>query len=262
VVGGTGMDDRYDQILISPELCDGVGIDYIGEAGTPFSNTTWNDPNHSYRAVGNDGTTFNQPIATTTNAFVGPDIARSIQTLGKDAGHVPVYLDLRMPPKLGADIVLDLGQVRPGQEITLPVWHAGDIALWGQSGLSALEVELTDSGPGVEFRPATQTIAPGGRGSFSGRVAAAPGSVPGPLQGSIILESSDPDRSFLFIFVRGTLLPACVADVTGDGQVDSGDLSAFIAAFLTQSASADLSFDGQVDSGDLSIFIEAFVGGC
>jgi hypothetical protein len=53
--------------------------------------------------------------------------------------------------------------------------------------------------------------------------------------------------------------PCTVADLTGDGQVDSGDLSTFIVAFLGQNPQADLTGDGQVDSGDLSLFITLFL---
>jgi choice-of-anchor B domain-containing protein len=56
--------------------------------------------------------------------------------------------------------------------------------------------------------------------------------------------------------------PSCPADLTGDGQVDSGDLSAFITAFLAADPSADLTGDGQVDSGDLATFIPLFLAGC
>jgi hypothetical protein len=54
----------------------------------------------------------------------------------------------------------------------------------------------------------------------------------------------------------------CPADLTGDGQVDSGDLGAFITAFLAGDAAADLTGDGQVDSGDLSQFVTLFLAGC
>jgi hypothetical protein len=55
----------------------------------------------------------------------------------------------------------------------------------------------------------------------------------------------------------------CPADLTGDGQVDSGDLATFITAFLAQDANvADLTNDGQVDSGDLALFIQLFIAGC
>jgi hypothetical protein len=55
----------------------------------------------------------------------------------------------------------------------------------------------------------------------------------------------------------------CIADVSNDGQVDSGDLQVFVTAFLAADAGvADLTGDGQVDSGDLSVFITAFLIGC
>jgi hypothetical protein len=54
----------------------------------------------------------------------------------------------------------------------------------------------------------------------------------------------------------------CAADLTGDGQVDSGDLQQFITAFVLGDAAADLTGDGQVDSGDLQLFITAFLAGC
>jgi hypothetical protein len=64
--------------------------------------------------------------------------------------------------------------------------------------------------------------------------------------------------------VRLTAWPnLCAADLTGDGEVDSGDLSVFVGAFLSGDAGvADVSGDGQVDSGDLSAFIVAFLAGC
>jgi hypothetical protein len=55
----------------------------------------------------------------------------------------------------------------------------------------------------------------------------------------------------------------CLADLTGDGEVDSGDLALFITAFLAGDANvADLTDDGQVDSGDLALFIQLFLAGC
>jgi hypothetical protein len=54
----------------------------------------------------------------------------------------------------------------------------------------------------------------------------------------------------------------CAADLSGDGEVDSGDLSLYINAFIGQDLAADLTGDGQVDSGDLSVFISLFITGC
>lgn len=97
--GAAGMDDRHDQILVSSGLVNGTGTDYVGNSAIPYSTTTWNDPNHSYRAWGNDGTSFNAALNTTSNAMVGNTIAQSIINCATTAGgHLPVFLDLRYTP--------------------------------------------------------------------------------------------------------------------------------------------------------------------
>jgi len=98
---GGGMDDRLDQILLSDGLFDGQGVDYLGSFSQPYSTTTWNDPNHSYRSWGNDGNvnSFNGPIQTTNNQMVGPAIGQAlIDSVGSNTtgGHLPVFLDLRI----------------------------------------------------------------------------------------------------------------------------------------------------------------------
>lgn len=101
---GTQMDDRLDFLLLSSGLVDGSGIDYLGNPLATYSTTTWDDPNHSYRAWGNDGSTFDQPIKVGTNAsnenqMVGRVVAQAlIDTLGGDTtgGHLPILLDLHL----------------------------------------------------------------------------------------------------------------------------------------------------------------------
>jgi hypothetical protein len=99
--GAGGMDDRHDQILLSAGLVDGAGIDYVGDPAIPYSTTTWNDPNHSYRSWGNDGTSFNTSLTIAGNQMVGTTIAQALVTAANGAGHLPVFLDLRVPPCLG-----------------------------------------------------------------------------------------------------------------------------------------------------------------
>lgn len=99
------MDDRYDQILMSQSLFDGKSLDYIGDPTRPFSTTTWNDPNHSYRVWGNDGTGFNGQLTIAGNLEVGQAIAQALfNTVGTTnfvanggtGGHLPVYADFRI----------------------------------------------------------------------------------------------------------------------------------------------------------------------
>jgi hypothetical protein len=75
--------------------------------------------------------------------------------------------------------------------------------------------------------------------------------------GEIWVGSVNTSRIFRIVNVLN-----CPAELTGDGQVDSGDLSLFIVAFLAQDALADSNCDGEVDSGDLALFIELFIAGC
>jgi hypothetical protein len=96
--GAGGMDDRHDQILISAGLIDGAGPDYIGDPAVPYSTTTWNDPVHSYRNWGNDGSSYNQNLTVTGNQMVGAMIAQALVDSAPGGGHLPVFLDLRVPP--------------------------------------------------------------------------------------------------------------------------------------------------------------------
>ena len=102
----TQMDDRHDQILLCSKLLDNVGFDYVYNNGgtlisnfTPvaYSTGTWNDLRHSYRCWGNDGTTYNVPIKTAGNSMVGQTIAEALIFTVLTGGHLPVFLDLKLP---------------------------------------------------------------------------------------------------------------------------------------------------------------------
>jgi endonuclease/exonuclease/phosphatase family metal-dependent hydrolase len=97
--GSGGMDDRFDFILGGSSLFDTVGLDYVGNQAVPYSTTTWNDPNHSYRVWGNDGSSFNTSLTINGNAMVGSSIAQSlVNGATVNGGHLPVYLDLHVNP--------------------------------------------------------------------------------------------------------------------------------------------------------------------
>jgi len=55
---------------------------------------------------------------------------------------------------------------------------------------------------------------------------------------------------------------ACVADFTGDGNLDFFDVSAFLGAFNNMNSSADLEPDGVFNFFDVSVFLQAYAGGC
>lgn len=54
----------------------------------------------------------------------------------------------------------------------------------------------------------------------------------------------------------------CLADFTGDGILNSLDISIFISNFISNNPAADLNNDGAFNFFDISIFTHAFTAGC
>lgn len=54
----------------------------------------------------------------------------------------------------------------------------------------------------------------------------------------------------------------CFADLSGDGTLDSVDVSAFLTAYNAQDPTADFNADGSFNFFDVSAFIEAYLNGC
>lgn len=109
--GSGGMDDRHDQLLMGGKLGDGIGTEYVGAFGTTYSTTTWNDPNHSYRAWGNDGTSFNAALTVTGNTMVGDSIAQSLKDVAVGGGHLPVFADISFEAVPEPGTILVLGSI-------------------------------------------------------------------------------------------------------------------------------------------------------
>ena len=148
--GAGGMDDRHDQILLGSGLVDGKGFDYIGNPSAAYSTTTWNDPAHSYRAWGNDGTSFNASLTTIGNTMVGPVIAQAlIDASTVNGGHLPIFLDLRTPAELAASTTtIDFGTVQQGSDATAPfnVFNDVNASIWTSAGVAELLYSMQASG--------------------------------------------------------------------------------------------------------------------
>jgi len=54
----------------------------------------------------------------------------------------------------------------------------------------------------------------------------------------------------------------CLADLTGDGEVDFLDVSAFLSAYDDSDSLADLNNDGEYDFLDISVFLDSYTSGC
>ncbi len=207
----TQMDDRLDTILLGAPLLDGLGLDYIGaltspQNPVPFNLTTWNDPNHSYRCWGNDGGSFNTTLRTTTNTMVGPIIAQALIDCTSGGGHLPVFLDLRMPARINSETLLDFGTVTQGRSAptrTLNVTNNGDTALWTAAGLDTLSYSLAPA-TGFTVPTGPYTDAPGGSGNT--HTISMPTTSLGFRTASLIITSNDPDRPTRTVTLRGTVV--------------------------------------------------------
>lgn len=142
----SGMNSRFDFILMNAPMLNGAGLDYIGQPSVPFSTTTWNDPNHSYRVWGNDGTSFDNPLTVLTNAMTGPTIAQAlVNSATVNGGHLPVFADVRVPAEIGLDATsLNFGTVVQGTSASrqVVVANEGDTFLWS-SGIATLLYQLS-----------------------------------------------------------------------------------------------------------------------
>ena len=259
----TQMDDRYDMLLTSASFGDGVGLEYVGAFDTTFSTSTWDDPAHSYRCYGNDGTTYNAPMNTSTNANCGNSIAQSIKNLAGSIGHAPVYFDTSVPAVITADTALiDFGDVTVGDNPSADIYvgSGGDTALWGTL-IGDSDYQFGDA-LFLDEPVGTFQDAAGGSLNLHSVIFTGSGS-PGVVNGTLQIVSNDTDTPILEIpYTANVIDDVCVADLTGDGVVDNGDIGAFVTLFLAGDPAADFTGDGIIDNGDIGAFVAAFLAGC
>jgi hypothetical protein len=268
---GAGMDDRFDFILLSQSLTDTDDFDYIGNPAVPYSTTTWDDPNHSFRAWGNDGASYNQPLRVSGNTMVGPTIAQAlVNSAATDAsgGHLPVFLDLRVPALVGAPALVDLGTIAQDSAgtATLIVSNAADAALWSGAGVAALSYTLAGSA-GELVPPGTFAAAPGAPGTE--HLFAIDTTAPGPFAGSITITSSSSEHPLVTVQVRATIAaPACYPNCDGSvlaPVLNVLDFNCFLNRFASGESYANC--DGSTLAPTLNVldfncFLNAFAAGC
>ncbi|MDX2065465.1 MAG: hypothetical protein SFX74_06960 [Fimbriimonadaceae bacterium] len=139
------MDSRYDQILLAATLLDGRGLDYIGLPNVVYSTSAWNDPNHSYRSFGNDGTSYNTLLKTSGNTMVGSSIAQDLIDSALNGGHLPVYADFRVPSRMTLlTSAIHFGKLSVGQTATafVDLIESADTERWGPNGVTPLNVNF------------------------------------------------------------------------------------------------------------------------
>ena len=265
-IGAGGMDDRHDQLLTSASLVDGEGLDYVGEPAVAYSTSTWNDANHSYRSWGNDGTSYNTTLTVSGNAMVGPTIAQALADSALGGGHLPVFFDLRVPPRIDSDVLIDFGTVPQGEmaEVAITVLNDGDVALWTADGISDLDYSMIPTAgftaPGGAF---TEPAGDGG----NEHVIAMDTSVTGEMSGTLTISSNDPDEPIRLVALIGEVVSSfCPGDLDGDDLVGIEDLAILLSNYgVTGGATyedGDLDEDGDVDVADLAVMLAVYGTTC
>jgi hypothetical protein len=277
--GTSGMDDRFDLILLSRSLLNGHGFNYIGSLTLPYSTTTWNDPNHSYRVWGNDGTYFDSTIAIAGNQMVGPVIAQALYDAAATdmaGGHLPVFLDLRVPPRIDSVLALDFGEFPIGgsAQQLINIRNSGDVALWTAAGIAPLRYAL-EASPGFAAPAGGFAIAATSTGGLHTIIMDT--STPGPRNGTLTIHSDAPDQPARVVMLSGTVLAPCYPNCdqsTTEPILNIEDFTCFINAFalaqplpqaqqIASYANCDAStIEPVLNIEDFTCFINAFALGC
>lgn len=211
-----GMDDRFDQILISYALDDGEGMDYVGG---------------SYVSYGNDGYHFNTAINSGTNYAVGSTIA---DALHEAADHLPVYADFQVPARIDAPLVLDLGEAIVG------TYAARALTVENTAELPADELDYTLAAP-VGFAAASgphQLEA----GATADHDVSMDTSVTGAASGTLTVSSDDVDNPEWDVSLSGTTLDHAVPSLSG------------VAVLLADTLDFGAHLEGEFPTLELSVF--------
>ncbi|MBB6429688.1 endonuclease/exonuclease/phosphatase family protein [Algisphaera agarilytica] len=105
-----GLDDRFDFQLVSEEVANGSGFAIITPESTGSAAT-------SYRAFGNDGTSYNQAINATTTGRSQP--ASVLNALHDFSDHLPVVADYQLPALLDLDVSITATDVFAGTGVAV-----------------------------------------------------------------------------------------------------------------------------------------------
>jgi len=191
--------------------------------------------------------------ATILSLTAAQDAAPSIGVITPTG---PGTFDITVAVATQMTLTLDvLGQVVGGDPVPVPVVLAGSLMVEGGTATLSITIDATPTIPPIQ-------------GPIPG-----PSDVPldlptilPPGQVAHLLFSGQLDSATLDVSSQGMLVasggPACLADLTGDGQVDVSDFFAFVLAFSSGDPAADINGDGSIDVGDFFAFVAAFAAGC
>ena len=232
-----GMDDRFDQILISYPFDDGEGLDYI---------------HGSHVAYGNDGLHFNMAINTGTNYAVGSVIA---DALHEAADHLPVYADFQVPAKIDAPAAVAFGDVIVGALAIRPL-AVDNIAVAPADELDySLSVPAGFTAPAGPF-----AIEPGETGEHDVTLNT---SAPGVLAGTLDISSDDVDVPLHQVDLSGTVLAHAVPslDEFAHSLTETLDFGAHEPGDFTEGTVSAFNFGYSGLTALLEVHAAEFTGG-
>ncbi|MCC7433247.1 MAG: hypothetical protein IT363_01080 [Methanoregulaceae archaeon] len=251
----SGMDSRFDFILMNSPLLNGAGFDYIGEPSVPYSTTSWNDPLHSYRAWGNDGSSFNSPLNIITNSMVGPTIAQAlVNSATVNGGHLPVFLDLKVPAEIGVDSTsLNFGTVVQGTSATQPITVANetDTFLWS-SGVATLLYQLSTT---AGFSAPSGVFADEAGGSGNLHQIALDTSTTGVKTGTLFVTTPGEPPHQRAVSLTGQVVPDILRPDTWNlptGKVASGSLA---SVWVSDDLRLMIASDSRTRSADIAVAV-------
>lgn len=185
-----GLDDRFDQILISYALGDEDDLSYV--QGT-------------HVAYGNDGNHLNQAINYGTNTAVGSVIA---DALHEASDHLPVYADFQVPARIDAPAEIEFGNVIVGFTAMLPL-TVGNVAV-------APADELLYSFGTLEGFVAPQGSFELGVGEEADHDISMDTQSVGHRSAALGIRSNDVDNPEWMVFLSGTTLDHARPSLSGD----------------------------------------------
>jgi endonuclease/exonuclease/phosphatase family metal-dependent hydrolase len=125
----SGMDDRLDFLLATSEFLDGEGLSYI---------------DGSYRAFGNNGTTYNQAVNAAGNTY--PLTNAQLDSLAHVSDHLPVVADFQLPAIMQVAVDPIPSQVIIGASVSVTANVSNTAPVVASNGADELDYTLSSLG--------------------------------------------------------------------------------------------------------------------
>ncbi len=236
-----GVDDRFDQILVSASMDDQEGF-----AALPST----------YRTFGNDGNHFNADINDPPTIPEGATIANALHA---SSDHLPVLCDFQVPARAGTSGPVNFGSVflDATAQQTLTVTNVGDLVLF--DFVDDLDYSLSAS---TGFNAPAGTFSELAGGGGNGHTITMDTGAVGPLSGTVVVASDDPEAPSLNVAASGNVLAHARPSLDGGSQVFTAIVdfgTAAMGGFSDQGIDVH-NFNFSALQGDLEVYAAQFSG--